>query len=290
MSEPNTRSHHLQEQTEERARDDEQMPEPTPLRPPHAAARHGALAHNPSLVLTAVKDTPAEQQRHDGSAASSTHRDLNQIIARARDDIKRLRDELTRHEAQMADIVHERDDLQQHYTHLYDNFVEAVHMAADEEVRQAAHNLRAEPGRIPALFTPIQESIITWSDKQQAEREAVLRQKLDIVEQQAALIRQDILAEQEALQAEREKLDQDRHTMLAQFKARETGLRVRWVAKAWATAAVMFLVLPALQVDLLLQKASGWNLIIIPTTICLTLTAVINLVRARARPVQKKAK
>ncbi len=266
------------------------MPEPTPLRPPHPSARPGSLAHNPALVLTAIKDTPAEEQRQNGSAASATHRDLNQIIARARDDIKRLRAELTRHEGQMADILRERDDLQERYTHLYDNFVEAVHMAADEEVRQAAHHLRDEPAAIPALFAPIQESIISWAEKQQAEREAVLRQKLDIVEQQAALIRQDLLAEQEALQAARAKLDQDRQTMLAQLKARETALHVRWVAKAWATAAVMFLALPALQVYLLLQKASGWNLIIIPTTICLTLTAVINLVRARARPVQKKAK
>ncbi len=290
MSESDTRSQRHPEQAEERARDDTQMPEPTPLRPPHQAARTGALAPGSSLVLTAIKDTPPAEQQHNGSAASATHRDLNQIIARARDDIKRLRDDLTRHETQMADIQHERDALQQRYSHLRDNFIEAVHMAADDEVRQAAHSLRVEPGRIPALFEPIQESIITWAGKQQAEREAALRQKLDLVEQQAALIRQDILAEQEALQADREKLAQDRQTMLAQFKARETWLQTRWLVKAWGTAAVMFLALPALQVYLLLQKASGWNLIIIPTTICLTLTALINLVRARARPTPKKAK
>lgn len=292
MSEPNPRSHHLSEQSEERARDDEQpMPEPTPLRPPRPAARNGAHPASPALVLTAVKDAPpSEQQRHTGSAASNTHRDLNQIIARARDDIKRLREDLTRHETQMAAVVHERDELAQHYSHLYDNFIEAVHLAADEEVVQAAHSLRVEPARIPALFEPIQEAIIAWTERQQAEREAILRQKLDIVEQQAALIRADLVAEREALQADRAKLDQDRQTMLAQLKARETALQNRWVVKAWGTAAVMFLVLPALQVYLLLQKASGWNLIIIPTTICLTLTALINLVRARARPVPKKAK
>jgi chromosome segregation ATPase len=221
--------------------------------------------------------------QHNGSAASNTHRDLNQIIAHAREDIRHLREERSRHEAQIAEIARERDEIQQHYAHLYENFVEAVHMAAEEEVRRAAQQLQTTPDHIPALFEPIQESIIGWTAKQQAEREAELRQKVATVEQQAALIRQELIEEREALKAEREKFSQERQTFTAYMKARETGLHHRWVVKAWGTAGVMFLVLPALQFYLLLQNASVLNIIIIPTTICLTLTALINLVRARRR-------
>ncbi len=277
------------EQTGEPAQHDDRLPEPTPPRPAHQPPRDGKLAASPAFVLTAVKDAAPEHQR-SGSAASNTHHDLNQIIARARDEIKRLREELTHHETQIAAIIHERDDLQQRYDHLRDNFMEAVHMAADEEVLQAARSLRGSPGVIPSLFEPIQASIIAWAEQQQAEREAVLRQKLHMVEQQAALIRQELIHEREALQADRETFAQERQTLIAQFKSRETWLQHRWLAKAWGTAAVMFLVLPAIQVYLLLQKASGWNLIIIPTTICLTLTALINLARSRTRPTSPKPK
>lgn len=256
----------------------------------HSPLEQAEEIARPSLVLTAIRDAAPREHHHNGSASSSTHRDLNQIIARAREDIKHLREELARHEAQIVAIVHERDDLRQHYTHLYDNFIEAVHLAADEEVRQAAQSLRVTSGQIPPLFEPIQEAITAWADSQQAEREAVLRQKLDTVEQQAAIIRQELTREREALQADHEKLAQDRQTWTAQFKERETWLQHRWLVKAWGTAAVMFLVLPALQVYLLLQKASGWNLIIIPTTICLTLTALIMLARSRKKPTPQKAK
>ncbi|HEY7355361.1 MAG TPA: hypothetical protein VH590_02810 [Ktedonobacterales bacterium] len=215
------------------------------------------------------------------NAASSTHRDLNQIIARAREDIRHLRAEIASHEDQITQIAHERDEIQQRYTQLYDNYVEAVHLAADEEVRRAAQQLRDAPGHIPALFEPIQEAIIQWAARQQAEREGELRQKVAIVEQQAALIRQELVEERAALKAERERFSQERATFTAYMKSRETWLHHRWVVKAWGTAGVMFLVLPALQVYLLMQHASIWNIIIIPTTICLTLTALINLIRAR---------
>jgi predicted nucleic acid-binding Zn-ribbon protein len=248
-----------------------------------------ASASSPSRARSAVKDleTP-EQPLPTGSATQHIHRDLNQIIARARADIRHLREELTRHETQIAAIVQERDDIQERYSHLYNNFVEAVHMAADEEVLQAAHSIRVTSGSLPALFAPIQESIISWAEQQLAEREAVLRQKVEAVEVQAAALRQELVQEREALQAERDKFAQERQNFTAHMKSREAALRNRWVLKAWGTAGVMFLVLPALQVYLLEEHASAWNLIIIPTTICLVLTALINLVRARRRPAPLK--
>ncbi len=274
------------EQANELVNDDAQLPAARPSRTAYQFTGPDHPLASPARLLTVVKDAPVA----DGHPPSNVHRDLNQIIARAREDIRHLREDLTRHETQIAAIVQERDELQQRYTHLYDNFVESVHMAADEEVRQAAHSLRVTPGRLPALFEPIQEAITHWADKQQAEREAALRQKLETVEQQAAVIRQELLLEQEALQAERDTFTQDRQTWSAHMKTREAGLRHRWLAKAWGAAAIMFLVLPALQAYLLLQKASGWNLIIIPTTICLTLTALITLARSRNKPVLPKPK
>ncbi len=248
-------------------------------------------ASGPSRARSAVKDPEtSEQPAPNGSATHHVQRDLNQIIARARADIRHLREELTRHETQIAAIIQERDDIQERYNHLYNNFVEAVHMAADEEVLQAAHSLRATPGRLPALFAPIQESIIHWAEQQLAEREAALRQKVETIELQATVIRQELLLEQEALQLEREKFAQERQNFTAHMKSREAALQHRWVVKAWGTAGVMFLVLPALQVYLLLEKAGPWSIIIIPTTICLTLTALINLVRARRRPATPQAK
>jgi chromosome segregation ATPase len=237
---------------------------------------------------TSISETPPWRRPNTSQATANTHRDLNQIIARAREEIRHLREELTRHEAQSAHVAQERDEIQQQYTHLYENFLEAVHLAAEEDVRQAEHQLRTTPQRIPKLFESIQEAIIDWLTKQQAEREAALRQKLATVEQQAAIIRQELLHERETLNAAREKFALERQTFTMHMKTRETWLQNRWLVKAWGTAAVMFLVLPALQIYLVLQKASTWNIIIIPTAICLVLTALINLAQSRKKPASKK--
>ncbi len=290
MSEAEMTSNDTLEQTQEPADDDAQTILSVPARTNKPPSGPGNLQASASILPITIKDSIASGQRHHAAnTASNTHRDLNQIIARAREEIKRLREELSRHEAQMAAIIHERDELQQRYTQLYENFLEAIHIAAEEEVRQAAHQLRATPGRIPKLLEPIREAITHWLEEQQAEREATLRQKLATVEQQAAIIRQELIHEQEALQAERERFTQERQTFNAHMKTRETALQHRWLAKAWGTAAVMFLVLPALQVYLVTQKAGTWNIIIIPTTTCLVLTALINLVRARKKPAPKKS-
>lgn len=253
----------------------------------HHPTGPGAPESGPTLAATATRDRGHGQA--SSSATSNTHRDLNQIIARAREEMRHLREELSRHEAQIASIARERDDIQQHYTQLRDNFLESVHFAAEEEIFKTAQDLREAPGRIPKLLEPLQESITFWLDRQQAEREASLRQKVEIVEQQAAIIRQELIQEREALNAEREKFTLERQTFTAQIKAREAWLQHRWLAKAWSTAAVMFLALPALQVYLWLQKADSLTIIIIPTTTCLVLTALINLVRARKKPPAKKS-
>jgi hypothetical protein len=237
----------------------------------------------PPVLPAAIKHTePSEPRPHTSSASSNTHRDLAQIIARAREEIRHLREELSRHEAQIARTAQERDQIQLDYAHLRDSFMEAVHMAAEEQILKTTHDL--QEGRIPQLLEPLRESLTFWLAKQQAEREAVIRQKLETVERHAAIIRQELIREREALNAEREKFAQERQTFLAQMKARETWLQNRWLVKAWGTAAVMFLVLPALQVYLVTQKAGLWNIIIIPTTICLVLTALINLARSRNKP------
>lgn len=258
-----------------------------PVRTHHHSSDPSTSEPGPALASTAIKDRA--QGQATSNATSNTHRDLNQIIARTREEMRHLREELSRHETQIASIARERDDIQQHYTHLRDNFMESVHFAAEAEILKTAHDLREAPGRIPELLEPLQESLTSWLDKQQAEREAVLRQKVEMVEQQAAIIRQELIQDREALNAEREKFTQERQTFLAQMKAREAWLQHRWLAKAWSTAAVMFLVLPALQVYLWLQKADTLNIIMIPTTTCLVLTALINLVRARKRPPTKNS-
>jgi hypothetical protein len=290
MSEAKMGSQHPLEQSKERAGEDAHLPGAPAANLGRRPPAPGVSPASPARVFTTGEDagpaTPAHHHNGNGSAPSAahvTHRDLNQIIARAHADLSHLREELTRHKAQIATIIQERDELQQQYAHLRENYVEAVHLAADEAVRRAAESLRATPGSLPALFAPIHESIIQWSAQQQAEREAVLRQKLETIEQQAATIRQELLLERETLQAERERLAQERATLIAQFKAREAGLQHRWLAKAWGTAGIMFLVLPALQFYLLTQHASSMNIIIIPTTICLTLTLLINFARARKK-------
>ena len=271
------------EQPPELTSEDTRVP---PANTNHHPAGTSTLESGSALTSTAIKDRGHGQA---SGATSNTHRDLNQIIARAREEMRHLREELSRHEAQIASIARERDDIQQHYSHLRDNFMESVHFAAEEEILKTVHDLREAPGRIPKLLEPLQESITFWLDRQQAEREAILRQKVEIVEQQAAIIRQELIQEREALQIEREKFTLERQTFTAQMKAREAWLQHRWLAKAWSTAAVMFLILPALQVYLWLQKADTLNIIIIPTTTCLVLTALINLVRARKRPPAKKS-
>ena len=242
---------------------------------------------SPSSLATAEIASPGQRAgAHD--PASNTHHDLNQILARAREEIRRLREELAKHEAQASQIAKERDEVRQQYMSLYDNFLETVHIAAEEEIRQTAYNLRATPGRIPKRFEPLQESITSWVDRQQAERETVLRQKLETVEQQAEAIRQELMREQETLNVEREKIAQDRQALNVQIKTREMWLKNRWFARAWATSSLMFLILPALQIYLLAQKADSWNLIIIPTTICLILTGLISFARSRRRPAPQK--
>lgn len=227
---------------------------------------------------------PLTQRQSSSTHNGNTHHDLNQIIARAREDIRHLREELALHEAQVARIAQERDEMQQQYARLYSNFLEAVHLAAEEEIRQTGQSLKASPERIPKLLEPVYESLALWLDTQQTEREMVLRHKIAMIEQQAQAIRQELIHEREVLNTEHEQITQQRQALNIQAKARETWLKNRWFARAWGTSVLMFLILPALQVYLLLQRASNWNVILIPTTICLVLTGLISLVRARKKP------
>lgn len=227
---------------------------------------------------------PLTQRQNTSTPNGSTHHDLTLIIARAREDIRHLREELTRHEAQVARITQERDEIQQQYAHLYTNFLEAVHLAAEEEVRQTGQSLRANPERIPKLLEPVYESLTLWLDTQQTEREMVLRQRIATMEQQGQAIRQELIHERVVLDTERKQLAQRRQALHSQVKTRETWLKHRWFARAWGASVLMFLILPALQVYLLLEKASNWDIILIPTTICLVFTGLISLVRARKKP------
>lgn len=241
----------------------------------------------PFISPATSKDSAVSEQQKPGSAATSTHRNLNRIIARALEDIEYMQEKQASYQAQIDTLTQERDEIEQRYTHLLADFRETIHMNADEKIRRAAESLRETPGQIPPLFEPIQETITHWLANQQAEREAVLQQKLQTVEHQAAIIRQELIADQKALAAERDKFAHERQATLEQMKTRETWLQHRWVIKAWSTAVVMFLVLPAFQVFLLIQKADTLSIIIIPTAACLVITAVINLVRARKRPSAK---
>ena len=251
--------------------------------------QHSPPAIPPILLPTTREGTLSGQPHSTESRTTHPYGDLHQILVRAREEIQRLREDLSRHETHNARVAQERDEIQQRYTRLYENFLESVHIASEEEIRHIAHTLRATPGQIPQLLEPLRESIAIWLVKQQAEREDALRQKLETVEQQAATIRQELIREREELEAEREKFTQESKTFTDKLKAREAWLQNRWLAKAWGTAAIMFLVLPALQIYLLTQKAGAWNIIIIPTTICLVLTALINLARSRKSPPPKQS-
>lgn len=239
----------------------------------------------PLRASQTTSTTLPNQHRSSDSANTETHQDFAQIIARAREEIRRLRQELTKLEMDAAAIGHERDALQQKYQTLYDTFLEATHVAASEEIRQAAIDLQANPECIPALLEPIYDAITHWHEAQQAEREKMLVHKLATIEQQAERIREEFLQERQALNTERDKLMQQRQALHDQIKARETGLRNRWFAKAWAASVIMFLVLPVFQIYLLTQKASPLNVIIIPSVLCLAVLGVISFVRARKRPV-----
>jgi hypothetical protein len=273
------------EQTQQLASENAQNPTPAPASTSKQSPDPDKAQSRPYIPPTATQDSAASEHHHKpGSAASYTHRDLNQIIARVHEDIEHMREKEINYQAQIDKLTQERDETEQRYNHLCANFTETMHINADEKIRRAAESLKETPGQIPQLFEPIQESITSWLATQQAEREAVLQQKLERVEHQAAILRQELIADRKALDAERKKFAQERQTALDQMKARETWLQHRWVLKAWGTAAVMFLVLPAFQAFLLIQKADTLNIIIIPTVSCLVLTALINLVRARKRP------
>jgi hypothetical protein len=239
----------------------------------------------PLRASQTASTTLPSQHRSSDSTKIETHQDFARIIARAREEIRRLRQELTKLELDAAAIGQERDELQQKYQTLYDTFLEATHVAASEEIRQAAIDLQANPERIPTLLEPIYDAITRWHETQQAEREQMLVLKLATIEKQAEHIREEFLQERQALNTERDKLMQQRQTLHDQIKARETGLRNRWFAKAWAASVIMFLVLPVLQIYLLTQKAGPLNAIIIPSVLCLAVLGVISFVRARKRPV-----
>ncbi|GEM_PF-2359292 len=285
MSESETMSQNTPEEAQEVLNQD-QYPYPwvkrqrtkTDLHPQH----HQDASSNGSS--TDVHLPPLTQPQNASAAPHNTHHDLNRIIARAREDIRHLREELTHHEAEVAKIARERDEIQRQYTHLYTNFLEAVHLAAEDEIRQLGQSLRAAPQRLPKLLEPLYESLTLWLDKEQAEREMILRQKVEHAVKQADALRQQLIQEQETLKAEREKIVQQRQELNAQIKTRETWLKNRWFAKTWGTTALMFLILPAFQIYLLLEKAGDWNIILIPTTTCLVLTGLISLVRSRKKP------
>jgi DNA repair exonuclease SbcCD ATPase subunit len=229
----------------------------------------------------------ANQLQQTDAAREEARQDLAQIIGRARTEIKRLRQELARLETHAAALTQERDEIQQRYNDLYDTFLETVHVAAEEEIRQAARELQATPERVPNLLAPIYAALTHWHETQQAEREHILAQKLAAIEKLAEALREELQQERQALTTEQEKLIQQRQALHDQHKLREANIRNRWFAKTWITTTLMFLVLPALQIYLLTQKASPLNIIIIPTTLCLAVIGLISFVRARKKPVSK---
>ncbi len=229
---------------------------------------------------------PSLTSRHQlySSEKGEAHHDLAHIIAHAREETRHLRQELTRLEANAARIAQERDAIEQKYKDLYSAFLEAVHIAVEKEVRQAAQELQAKPDRLPPLLEPVYDAITRWHNEQLAEREQALLQKLSAIELQAEHIRKELLQERQVLNTERDKLLQERQVLYTQIKAREAALRHRWFAKTWATSSLLFLILPLLQIYLLVEKASAWSIILIPTSICLALAGMIQFARARKKP------
>ncbi|HEU5199212.1 MAG TPA: hypothetical protein VFU32_06225 [Ktedonobacterales bacterium] len=287
MSESESTNLYPQEEADESLDDVAQLSVTVPLPSKHPPAESESSPIPFPRRTTQTAALP-NQSHYADPAKAETHQDFAHIIARAREEIRRLRQELTKLEMNAAAIGQERNVLQQKYQTLYDTFLETTHVAAGEEIRQAARDLQKNPERIPALLEPIYDAIARWHETQQAEREQALVLKLATVEKQAERIREAFAQERQALNAERDKLAQQRQTLQDQIKARETGLRHRWFAKAWAASTIMFLVLPVLQIYLLTQKASPLSIIITPTVLCLAVLGVISFVRARKRPVVLK--
>jgi hypothetical protein len=286
MSEPESTNLYPQEEADQSLDEVAQLSVAVPLASKRPLAESESSPIPFPRLTTQTLTAPLPNQHHASDAAKAeTHPDFAQIIGRAREEIRRLRQELTKLEMDAASIGQERDALQQKYQTLYDTFLETTHVAAGEEIRQAARELQANPERIPDLLAPIYDAITRWHETQQAEREQLLILKLATIEKQAERMREEFLQERQTLNAERDKLMQQRQTLHDQIAARETGLRNRWFAKAWAASAIMFLVLPLLQIYLLTQKASPLSIIITPTVLCLAVLGVISFVRARKRPV-----
>ena len=286
MSESESTNLYPQEEAGESLDEGAQLPVTLPLSSKRSLAEsESSPIPFPLRASQTSTTTLPNQHRSSDSAKTETHQDFAQIIARAREEIRRLRQELTKLEMNAAAIGQERDALQQKYQTLYDTFLDTTHVAAGEEILQAARDLQTNPEHIPALLEPIYDAITRWHETQQAEREQALVLKLATIEKQAEHIREEFLQERQALNAERDKLMQQRQALQDQIKARETGLRNRWLAQSWAASTIMFLVLPALQIYFLTQKASPLSIIITPTVLCLAVLGVISFVRARKRPV-----
>lgn len=240
-------------------------------------------SHFPTRPI-ALHTRAASQHQQTEAEKDEARQDLAQIIGRARAEIKRLRQELVKLETHAVAITQERDEIQQRYQDLYDTFLETVHVAAEEEIKQAAMELQATPEYLPSLLAPIYGALTHWHETQQAEREHLLLQKLAAIEKHAEAMREELLKERQALNTERKQIVQQRQALHDQIKLREAGIRNRWFAKTWITTIFMFLILPALQIYLLTQKASTLSIIIIPTTLCLAVIGLISFVRARKKP------
>jgi len=241
-----------------------------------------------SVHSTTLDTLPTGQRQQTEAEKEEVRQDLAQIIGRARAEIKRLRQELAKLESHAAALTQERDEIQQRFQDLHDTFMDTVHVAVEDEIHQAASEMQITPERIPSLLAPIYGALTHWHETQQAEREHFLLQKLEDIEKHANILHEELLKERQALNAEREKLMQQRQELHDQIKLRETNLRTRWFAKAWMTSLAMFLVLPALQIYLLTQKAGNWSIIVIPTTICFAIIGLISFVRARKKPAPPK--
>lgn len=286
MSESESTNLYSQEEADQSFDDVAQLSVTVPL-PSKRATAESEHSPIPFPLRPAQTTTATRPSQHHSSDSTRTeiHPDFAQIIARAHEETRRLRQALTRLEIDAASIGQERDALQQKYQTLYDTFLEANRAAASEEIQQAARELQANPEHIPALLEPIYGAISQWHEAQQAEREQALILRLAAIERQAEHLREGFLQERQTLNAERDKLMQERQTLHDQIKARENGLRKRWFAQAWGASVIMFLILPALQIYLLTQKASPLSSIIIPSVLCLAVIGVISFVRARRRPV-----
>lgn len=202
--------------------------------------------------------------------------------------------EIEQYQAQLRDMMEERNqmqdintDLERRYQELYHSFHEKVEEEATTMVSEAARTLVLAPEHTPPLLHDVVKTlefqVKQTEDQHVAEILTLMRQ----AQHKAQVLEQEIANERASIYAERQNLiklqNSVREQALLRYKVLDEQLKSRWVASLTILTTIALLVLPILQLTLHALGLPLYIYLFLPVVICIGLAYSFARMRVTSR-------